>query len=134
MNFSSQQKQFHVDNEERTCRVETVRLSHHSECLLLSHVLSQFWRNAGIHLRGNLPFSTILHGILQCGIVVMGIIDAFVYACNYHRHSTDNLENFEDCMERRTRLLTAITPMCTKLSFSLDARLTFPACWSAVAH
>ena len=40
----------------------------------------------------------------------MGIIDAFVYAHNYHRHNTYNPGEFEDCMEGRIRLLTAIAP------------------------
>ena len=43
-------------------------------------------------------------------VVIMWIIDAFVYANNYHRYSTDNLGKVEDCMEGRIRLLTAITP------------------------
>ena len=45
---------------------------------------------------------------------------------NYHRYDTNNLGNFEDCMEGRIRLLTAITPMRTKPSASQDARITFP--------
>ena len=40
----------------------------------------------------------------------MGFIDAFVYAHNYHHHNVDNPGNFQDCMEERIRLMTAITP------------------------
>ena len=46
---------------------------------------------------------------LQCGIVVMGLIDAFVYAHNNHRQNADNPGKFQDCMEGRIRLMTAIT-------------------------
>ena len=49
---------------------------------------------------------------LQRGIVVMGLIDAFVYAHNYHRHNADNPGKFQGCMEGRIRLVTAITPAC----------------------
>ena len=40
----------------------------------------------------------------------MGVIDAFVSVHNDHRHNTNHPGNFEDCMEGRIRLLTAITP------------------------
>ena len=46
---------------------------------------------------------------LQCGIVVMGFIDAFVYAHHQHRRSIEHLGNFGDCMEGRIRFMTAIT-------------------------
>ena len=67
-----------------------------------------------MHLRGNQLFhdfitQTVLRS-LQSGIVVMGVIDAFVYAQNYHPHATYNPGNFEDCMEGTIRLLTATTP------------------------
>ena len=42
--------------------------------------------------------------------VVMGVIDAFVYAHNYHRRNLDNPANIGDCMEGRIRLMTAVTP------------------------
>ena len=34
---------------------------------------------------------------LQYEIVVMGVIDAFVYAHNHHRRNLDNPGNFGDC-------------------------------------
>ena len=40
----------------------------------------------------------------------MGFIDAFVYVHNQHRRSIENLGNFGDCMKRRIRFMTAITP------------------------
>ena len=65
---------------------------------------------------------------LRHGFVVMGIIDAFVYAHNNHRHNTDNPWKYEDCMEGRIRLLTAITPSyANAYSPSQDARLTVPS-------
>ena len=47
---------------------------------------------------------------LQYGIVVIGVIDAFVYARTCHRSNTNNPGNFGDSMEGRIRLMTAITP------------------------
>ena len=77
-------------------------------------IFVSIWRNAGVHFREDQLFhdfitQTLLRS-LQCGIVVVGVIDAFVYAHNYHRHNANNPGNFEDCMEGRIRSLTAITP------------------------
>ena len=47
---------------------------------------------------------------LRYGIVVMGAIDALVYAHNHHRRNMDNPGNFGDCMKGRIRFMTAITP------------------------
>ena len=47
---------------------------------------------------------------LQYGIVVMGFIDAFVYAHHQHRRLIENPGNFGDCMKGRIRFMTAITP------------------------
>ena len=47
---------------------------------------------------------------LQHGIVVMGFIDAFVYAHHQHRQGLENPGNFGDCMKGRIRFMTAITP------------------------
>ena len=46
----------------------------------------------------------------QYGFVVLGIVDAFVFAHNHHRHNTDNPGNFEDCMEELICVITALTP------------------------
>ena len=43
---------------------------------------------------------------LQYGIVVLGFLDAFIYAHHKHRLDSENARNFGDCM----RLMTAITP------------------------
>ena len=111
-------KRFHVDNEERTCRVgcpdEHDCLSQYNKCPLLSNIFVTVWKNAGVHFREDQLFhdfiaQTLLR-ILQCGIVVMGVIDASVHAHHYHRHSANNPGNFGDCMEGRIRLVTAVTP------------------------
>ena len=48
---------------------------------------------------------------LQHGIVVMGFLDAFVYAHHQHRHGFENPGNFGHCMKGRIRCMTAITPV-----------------------
>ena len=105
-------RRFHTDDEPD-------RLSHYYEPLLLSNIFGSLWRNADFHPRENhklYDLSTqVLHRGLQHGIAVMGFIDSFVYVHNYHRQNVDNLE---DCMEGRIRLVTAITqhmPIRTKL-------------------
>ena len=104
-------KRLHVDNEEQTCRVgcpdEPDCLSHY-KCPLLSDIFVSIWRNAGVHFREGQLFhdlitQTLLRS-LQHGIVVMGVLDTFENAHNYHRHNTNNPGNFEDCMEGRIRL------------------------------
>ena len=47
---------------------------------------------------------------LQYGIVVMGFLDAFVYAHHQHRRIIENPGNFGDCVKGRIRFMTAITP------------------------
>ena len=47
---------------------------------------------------------------LQYRIVVMGFLDAFVYAHHQHRQGFENAGNFGDCMKGRIRFMTAITP------------------------
>ena len=46
----------------------------------------------------------------QYGIVVMGFIDAFVYAHHQHRQGFENPGNFGDYLKGRIRFMTAITP------------------------
>ena len=111
-------RRFHVENEEHSCRVgchdEPDCLSDYNKCFLLSNIFVSLRRNAEIHPRENHILydliTEVLHANLQSGIVVMGFIDAFVYAHNYHRHNADRPGKFEDCMEVRIRLMTAITP------------------------
>ena len=41
----------------------------------------------------------------------MGVLDAFVFAHDYHRRNIDKAGNFGDCMKGRIRFMTAITPV-----------------------
>ena len=111
-------KRFHVVNDEQLCRLgcldEPDCLCHYNMCPRLSDAFKNIWRNAGFRLCDDLLLhdlltQTLLHSI-QHGIVVMGIIDAFVYAHNVHRQNNNNPGKFEDCTEGRIRLMTAITP------------------------
>ena len=86
-------------------------LSHYNGCPSLYNFVIAAWRDNAVrsrrgHLFHDLITQTILRS-LQYGIVVMGVIDAFVYAHNYHRRNTNNPGNFGDCMEGRIRLMTA---------------------------
>ena len=75
-------QRFHVEGEEQRCKVgcldEPDSLSHYKECPLLYNFLASVWRQA---------------------IVVMGVIDAFVYAHNHHCRNMDNPGNSGDCMK-----------------------------------
>ena len=111
-------QRFHMQGEERRCRVgcqdESDSLSHYNECPLLYNFFTTVWRHTAIqprrsHLLNYLVAQTFLR-CLQFGIVVMEIIDAFVHAHTHHRRNVDNLGNFGNCMEGRTRFMTAITP------------------------
>ena len=88
--------------------------SHCNQCSLLRAVFRIVCRNADIYLRGNLLFHDLINQVmlrsLQHGIVIFGIINAFVYDHNFHRHNVYNPARFEDCMEERIRLVTSITP------------------------
>ena len=73
-----------------------------------------FWRHATIlpqrnHLLHDLITRVFLQS-LQYGIVVLGFLDASVYAHHKHRQDSENSGNFGDCMKGRIRFMTAITP------------------------
>ena len=65
--------------------------SHCNQCSLLRTVFRIVCRNADIYLRGNLLFHDLINQVmlrsLQHGIVIFGIINAFVYDHNFHRHN-----------------------------------------------
>ena len=89
-------------------------LSHYNECPRLLNIFLSFWWNALILP----PRNCLLHDLisrvflrsLQYGIVVLGFLDAFVYAHHKHRLDSANAGNFGDCLTRRVRFMTAITP------------------------
>ena len=72
-----------------------------SVCLFL-------WRHAtALPRRGHLLHNLITQEFLrslQYGIVVMGLIDAFVYAHNHHRRNIENPGNFWGLHERKDSL------------------------------
>ena len=65
---------------------------------LSSDIFVTIWRNAGVHFREGQLFhdlitQTLLRS-LQYGIVVMGLLDAFENAHNYHRHNAKQSRKF----------------------------------------
>ena len=109
---------FHTEEHDHTCRVgcpdEPDSLSHYNVCHRLYNTLASFWGNATIlpqrnHILHDLITLVFLRS-LQYGIVVVGFINAIVYAHHLHRRSIENPGNFGDCMKGRIRFITAITP------------------------
>ena len=103
-------QRFHMEGEEQRCRAgcqdepDSLSLSHYNECLLLYNFFTSVWRLAALqprrgHLLHDLVTQIFLRS-LQYGIVVMGIIDDFVYS-HHHRRNVDNPWNFGECMEGR---------------------------------
>ena len=97
------------------CPDEQGSLTHYNECPLLYNLFASIWGHATAlprkgHLLHDLITQVFLRS-LQYGNVVMGLIDAFVYAHNNHlRRNIENSGNFWDCMNRKIRFMTAITP------------------------
>ena len=106
---------FHTVEHDHTFRIgcpdEPDSLTHYNECPRLYNILS-FWRHAAILPQRN-HFHDLITGVflrsLQYGIVVLGFLDAFVYAHHKHRLDSANAGNFGDCMKGRVRVMTAIT-------------------------
>ena len=92
----------------------TLFLSDYNEFPRLLNIFLSFWRHATILP----PRNCLLHDLisrvflrsLQYGIVVLGFLDAFVYAHHKHRFDSANAGNFGDCLTGRVRVMTAITP------------------------
>ena len=112
-------ERFHSEGDEQTCRVgcpdepDFLSLSHYNECPLLYNMFSSIWEQASVlprrnHLLHDLITQVFLRS-LQYENVVMGFIDAFVYAHHQHRRSIENPGNLGDCMKGRIRFMTAIT-------------------------
>ena len=72
------------------------------------------WRHATILPPRNCLLHDLISGVflqsLQYGILVLGFLDAFVYAHHKHRHDSANAGNFGDCLAGKVRFMTAITP------------------------
>ena len=80
-------QRFHIEEHDHTCRVgcpnEPDSLSHYNECPRLYCKFTSFWGQAAVLPQNHLPHDLITQVFvrsLQYGIVVMGFIDAFVYA------------------------------------------------------
>ena len=102
-------KRFHVDNEDQNklagCDPDEPDCLSHYKCTFLFDIFITIWKNAGFRedqLFHDFITQTQLRS-LQCGIVVMGVIDAFQNAHNHHRHNANNPGNFQDCMEGTIR-------------------------------
>ena len=111
-------QRFHTEEHDRTCCVgcpnEPDSLSHYNECPRLYIMFTSFWRHAStlpqrIHFLHDLITHVFLRS-LQHGIMVVGFLDAFVYAHHQHRRGIENPGNFGDCMKGRIRFMTATTP------------------------
>ena len=63
---------------------------------------------------------------LQYGIVVLGFLDAFVYAHHKHRLDSANARNFGDCLTGRVRFMTAITPAYAHAHQTVCRAMHFP--------
>ena len=108
---------FHTEEFDHTCRVgcpnEPDSLTHYNECPRLYNIFTSFWGHATVFPQRNRFLHELITRVflrsLQYGIVVMGFLDAFVYA-HQHRRSIENPGNFGDSMKGRIRLMTAITP------------------------
>ena len=113
-------KRFHTDEHGHTCRIgcpdEPDSFTGYNECPRLYSIFISFWRHATILPRRNHILHDLISRVfmrsLQYGIVVLGFLDAFVYAHHKHRLDSLNSGKFGDCMKGRVRLTTAITPAC----------------------
>ena len=101
-------QRFHTAENDHTCRIgcpdEPDSLSHYSECPRLHNIFLSFWRHATMVPQRNSFLHDLIFGVflrsLQYGIVVLGFLDAFVYAHHKHRRDSANAGNFGDCMSR----------------------------------
>ena len=94
-NGLSTAQRFHIEGEEETCRAGCL-----DEPDSLSLQRASIWGRATVlprrsHLLHDLITQVFLRS-LQCGIVVMGFIDAFVCANHQHRRSIENPGNLGD--------------------------------------
>ena len=91
-------QRFHVEGEAQMCRIgcpdEPESLSHCTECHLLYNLFASIWAQGTEPPRRGHLFHDMITQVflrsLQHVIVVMGLIDACVYAQNHHRRSIEN--------------------------------------------
>ena len=111
-------QRFHTAENHHTCRIgcpdEPDSLPHYNMCPRVYNLFLSFWRHATMVP----PRNCLLHDLisrvflrsLQYGIVVLGFLDAFVYAHHKHRLDSAIAGNFGVCLTGRVRFMTAITP------------------------
>ena len=89
-----------------------------------------FWRRATILPPRNCLLHDLVYHVflrnLQYGIVVPGFLDSFVYAHHKHRLDSANHGNFGDCLARRVRFRTAITPAYAHTYQTICLGMYFP--------
>ena len=94
-------QRFHTEEHDHTCCVgcqnEPDSLSHNNECHQLYNIFTSSWRHATVlpqrnHFLHDLITRMFLRS-LQYGIVVLGFLDAFVYAHHKHRQGFENPGN-----------------------------------------
>ena len=91
-------------------------LPYYNECPRLYNIFLSFWRHGTILP----PRNCLLHDLIsrvflrsfQYGIVVLGFLDALVYAHHKHRLDSASAGSFGDCLRGSVRFMTAITPAC----------------------
>ena len=110
-------QRFHTEVNEQMCRVGCPNEPDSlitTNALRLYDMFVSIWGHVAVFPRRNHLLHDLITQVflrsLQCGIVVMGFIDTFVYAYHQHRRSIEHPEFFGDCMKGRIRFMTAITP------------------------
>ena len=108
-------RRFHTAEHDHTCRIgcpdELDSLTHYNEYPRLKNIFLETCYDIATE-------KSVLHDwitrvflrSLQYGIVVLGFLDAFVYAHHKHRRDSANAGDFGDCTPGRIRFMTAITP------------------------
>ena len=121
-------QRFHTAENDHTCRIGCPdapdSLSHYNE-LNVPGCTTSFFLSGGTPRWCHKGTSLFLRS-LPFGIVVLGFLDAFVYAHHKHRRDSANAGNFGDCMSGRVRFMTAITPAYAHAYQTMCLALHFP--------
>ena len=111
---SARLKDFTLKSAVLDAQIKLTLFFDYNECPRLCDMFKSFRRQATVLPRRNQLLHNLITQVflrsLQYGIVVMGFIDAIVYAHHQHRRSIENPGNFGDCMKGRIFFMTAITP------------------------
>ena len=119
-------RRFHAAENDHTCRVgcpnEPDSLTDYNVCPRLCNIFPSFWRHSTTLPPRNCLFRDLISRAflqsLQYGIVVMGFLDAFVYAHHKHRLDSANAGNFGDCPTGRVPAYShAYQTICLAMHF-----------------